>query len=172
MKSFTKLTFIAGLLYLIAFNCAVYLKNLKRCSYSCEIWYLKNTYCRHSSYKYFLSTQRSENPLPGCFETLFSLSYLVCPNKTLTPVMGLPLGMGCLFRLFTRNHPIPALFATLCCFVKVLQYVPCTRLWPCVFTLMCLCVSVYIFVCLYKREKDRWVTPSKGERSQMMLWIV
>lgn len=97
----------------------------------------------------FPGPQKNENPLSGCFDTLVSLSYLACPNKTLTPVMGLPLGMGCLFRRFTQSHPIAALYATLCCFVKMLQYV-----------LMLSTKCVYINVFVYnsfvtERERGR-----------------
>lgn len=53
-------------------------------------------------------------------------------------------------------------------FVNVLQYaLPCTRLWPYVFVCVCLCIF-----CVYIREKDRWVTPNEGGRSQMMQRIV
>lgn len=128
------------------------------------IW--KNTWT--SWQKVFPVPQKNENPLSGCFDTPVSLSYSVCPNKTLTPVMGLPPGMG-LFVQAVRtksprcSSPLPHYVVV----VRVPRCAPtCAPLWPRVFMLMCLCVRERA------RERERWLTPNEGERSQMMQWIV
>lgn len=66
---------------------------------------------------------KNESPLSACFDMLVAHSYLVRPNKTLTPVMGLPLGMKCWFSRFTQSHPTAALSSTRACFLEMLQYV-------------------------------------------------
>lgn len=58
--------------------------------------------------------------------------------------MGLPLGVGCLFRLFTQSHPIPAFYGTSCCFIK--RAAVCASMVQPWFMLTCFCASLCTWV--------------------------